>query len=90
MGGTTPLHLATQNRHIDCIRELILNGADYNAVDELGRTGMYIAAQLGYSDAVMVHLRNAIGRDILSLPINFTGKWEKLPLNVMLNIYIFI
>ena len=74
IGGTTPLHLATRSRHIDCIQELILNGADYNLTDEQGRTSLYIAAELGFEDAVLTHLRNAIGRDILSLPIKVSRR----------------
>ena len=57
-----------------CIKELILNGSDYNAVDELGRTSLYVATEMGFEDAVLIHLRNAVGRDILSLPIKQTGK----------------
>ena len=72
VGGTTPLHLATKENQIACLRELILNGADYNSVDELGRTSLYLAAELGYEEAVLIHLHNAIGRDILSLPVNTT------------------
>lgn len=68
LGGTTPLHLAAANNHVECVRELIQYGADYNAVDELGRTSLYIAAQSGFGDCVLAHLKNAIGRDILSLP----------------------
>ena len=73
VGGTTPLQLATNNNHVDCIRDLILNGADYNAVDETGKTSLYIASALGLEEAVMTHLRNAIGKDILSLPVSETG-----------------
>lgn len=47
---------------------MIQYGADYNAVDELGRTSLYIAAQRGFADCVLAHLKNAVGRDILSLP----------------------
>ncbi|KAG8183242.1 hypothetical protein JTE90_014415 [Oedothorax gibbosus] len=68
LGGTTPLHLAAENNHVDCIQELIQYGADYNAVDELGRTSLYIAAQRGFAGCVLAHLKNAVGRDILSLP----------------------
>ncbi|XP_015924353.1 serine/threonine-protein phosphatase 6 regulatory ankyrin repeat subunit B isoform X2 [Parasteatoda tepidariorum] len=68
LGGTTPLHLAADNNHIDCVRELIQYGADYNAVDERGRTSLYIAAKWGYGDCILAHLKNAVGRDILSLP----------------------
>ena len=74
IGGTTPLHLATQNGHINCIKELILNGSDYNMTDEQGRTSLYIAASRGDGESVITHLRNAVGRDILSLPVKETSK----------------
>jgi len=51
----------------------MLNGADYNAVDSRGRTSMYIAAEMGHGDAVLVHLNNAYGKTILSLPTRDTG-----------------
>lgn len=68
LGGTNPLHLAAANNHVDCVKELIQYGADYNAVDERGRTSLYIAAQAGFDECVLAHLKNAVGRDILSLP----------------------
>lgn len=68
LGGTTPLHLAAASNNIDCVKELIRYGADFNAVDEHGRTSLFIAAQLGFSECVLIHLREAVGRDILSLP----------------------
>uniref|UniRef100_T1IID4 Uncharacterized protein n=1 Tax=Strigamia maritima TaxID=126957 RepID=T1IID4_STRMM len=73
-GGTTPLHLAAKANHVECVKELIQNGADYNAVDELGRTSLYIAAAEGLEECILVHLRNAIGRDILSLPVLNTNE----------------
>ena len=73
VGGTLALHLAAKNNHLLCAKELILNGADYNAVDELGRTSLYIAAELGLEEMVLTHLRNAVGRDILSLPVRNTS-----------------
>ncbi|XP_070541535.1 ankyrin repeat and SOCS box protein 7-like [Ptychodera flava] len=83
-GGTTPLHLAARNNRSACIKELILNGGDYNCQDELGRTSLYIASQYGHEDSVLVQLRNAIGRDILSLPVKYS---ESTPLHecVLLN-----
>lgn len=68
LGGTSPLHLAAANNHVDCVKELIQYGADYNAVDECGHTSLYIATQNGFSECVLAHLKNAVGRDILSLP----------------------
>ncbi|XP_064599919.1 serine/threonine-protein phosphatase 6 regulatory ankyrin repeat subunit B-like [Liolophura sinensis] len=72
VGGTTPLHLAALHNHTKCVMELIWNGADYNTVDELGRTSLYIAAQNGYEETIHAHLNNAIGRDILSIPVKDT------------------
>lgn len=74
-GGTTALHLATKNRHNNCVKELILNGADYNQTNQHGHTSLYIAAQQGYEDLVLIHLDNAVGRDILSLPVQDTGNF---------------
>jgi len=51
----------------------MLNGADYNAVDWQGRTSMYLAAEMGHQEAVLVHLNNAYGKTILSLPVKDTG-----------------
>ncbi|XP_023236163.1 serine/threonine-protein phosphatase 6 regulatory ankyrin repeat subunit B-like [Centruroides sculpturatus] len=72
-GGTTPLHLAAAHSYVECVKELIQYGADYNAVDERGRTSLYIAAEAGYADCVLTLLRNAVGKDILSLPGLETG-----------------
>ena len=75
VGGTTALHLATKGNHLACVKELILNGADYNAVDELGRTSLYVATELGHEQALLIHLRSAVGKDILSLPVKGTGQF---------------
>ncbi|XP_035673384.1 serine/threonine-protein phosphatase 6 regulatory ankyrin repeat subunit C-like isoform X1 [Branchiostoma floridae] len=77
-GGTTPLHLAATNDHVDCIRELIINGADYKSQDELGRTSLYISSYRQSEKGVLTHLQNAMGRDILSLPVYQT---EETPLH---------
>ena len=73
VADTRPLHLAAKNNHLSCILELMLNGADYNAVDSQGRTSMYIAAERGHEEAVLIHLNNAYGKTILSLPVKDTG-----------------
>ena len=73
VADTRPLHLAAKNNHLSCILELMLNGADYNAVDCQGRTSMYLAAEMGHEEAVLVHLNNAYGKTILSLPVKDTG-----------------
>jgi len=73
VAGTTPLHLAAKNNHLSCILQLMLTGADYNAVDSQGRTSMYIAAEMGHEQAVLAHLNNSYGKTILSLPTKDTG-----------------
>jgi hypothetical protein len=52
---------------------LIWHGADYNAVDEYGRTSLFLAATFAYEDCVHAHLNNAIWKDILSLPVKDWG-----------------
>ncbi|XP_013386714.1 serine/threonine-protein phosphatase 6 regulatory ankyrin repeat subunit B [Lingula anatina] len=71
-GGTTALHLAAKNNHVECVKELILSGADFNAPDQHGRTSLYIAAHEAHEECVLVQLSSALGRDILSLPVNIT------------------
>lgn len=68
LSGTTPLHLASAKNHVDCVRILIRFGADINAVDEKGRTSLYIAAESGFQHCVLTHLKHCEGRQILSLP----------------------
>jgi len=51
----------------------MLNGADYNAIDARGRTGMYVAAEMAHESAVLAQLDNAYGKTILSLPTVDTG-----------------
>jgi len=73
VADTRPLHLAAKNNRLSCIRELMLSGADYNAVDSHGRTSMYVAAEMGHEEAVLEHLNNAYGKTILSLPAKYSG-----------------
>lgn len=73
-GSTTPLHLASRNNHLDCMRVLFDAGADYNAVDEDGRTSLYMAAERALESAVLFHLENSYGRTLLSIPLKDTGK----------------
>ncbi|XP_048384560.1 ankyrin repeat domain-containing protein 29 isoform X1 [Stegostoma tigrinum] len=45
--GTTALMVASYCNHKDCVRELILQGADINLQRESGSTALYFAAQQG-------------------------------------------
>ncbi|XP_067887190.1 ankyrin repeat domain-containing protein 29 isoform X3 [Heterodontus francisci] len=45
--GTTALMVASYCNHKDCVRELILQGADINIQRESGSTALYFAAQQG-------------------------------------------
>ena len=43
--GVTPLQVAVETGNIDCIREMILCGAQVDAVDRTGRTVFHYAAR---------------------------------------------
>ncbi|XP_038664477.1 ankyrin repeat domain-containing protein 29 isoform X3 [Scyliorhinus canicula] len=53
--GTTALMVASYCNHKDCVRELILQGANINIQRESGATALYFAAQQG-NDAVVKFL----------------------------------
>ncbi|KAG2458282.1 CATL1 protein, partial [Polypterus senegalus] len=50
--GTTTLMVASYSGHTDCVRELILQGADINLQRETGSTSLFFAAQQGNNDIV--------------------------------------
>ncbi|XP_048795758.1 ankyrin repeat domain-containing protein 29 isoform X2 [Lagopus muta] len=50
--GTTALMVASYYGHIDCVRELVLQGADINLQRESGATALFFAAQQGHNDVV--------------------------------------
>ncbi|XP_039377207.1 ankyrin repeat domain-containing protein 29 isoform X3 [Mauremys reevesii] len=50
--GTTALMVASHYGHIECVRELVLQGADLNLQRESGTTALFFAAQQGHNDVV--------------------------------------
>lgn len=50
--GTTALMVASHCNHMDCVRELILQGAGINIQRESGSTALYFAAQQGNDEIV--------------------------------------
>lgn len=50
--GTTLLMVASYAGHIDCVRELVLQGADINLQRESGTTALFFAAQQGHNNIV--------------------------------------
>ncbi|XP_023386577.1 ankyrin repeat domain-containing protein 29 isoform X1 [Pteropus vampyrus] len=50
--GTTLLMVASYAGHIDCVKELVLQGADINLQRESGTTALFFAAQQGHNDIV--------------------------------------
>ena len=74
VGGTTALHLAAARCHIDCVRLLMWEGADYNAVNANLETSLYLAAARGHAQCVLTQLDNAISQPILSIPTTSDGE----------------
>ncbi|XP_033102794.1 ankyrin-3-like [Anneissia japonica] len=69
LGGTTALHLAAKNDHPDIIEDLILQGgADYNKMNEVGKTCLNTASSWGKEECVLKLFQCALGRELLSLP----------------------
>ncbi|XP_075441145.1 ankyrin repeat domain-containing protein 29 isoform X2 [Ascaphus truei] len=50
--GATALMVASYAGHIECVRELVLQGADINLQRESGSTALFFAAQQGHNDIV--------------------------------------
>ena len=73
-GGTTPLHLAASKNHVKCVRLLMWEGADYNAVNAKLETSLFLAAAQGYRECVLTQLHNAISLPILSIPTITKGE----------------
>ena len=62
MFGSTPLHLAAYNGHIEISRLLLQNGADVNAKSDDGSTPLHWAAEHGQVD--ILHLLVENGADL--------------------------
>ncbi|TSK53715.1 Vacuolar protein sorting-associated protein 4B [Bagarius yarrelli] len=48
--GTSALMVASYSGHYDCVRELIMQGADINLQRETGSTALFFAAQQGHDE----------------------------------------
>ena len=60
--GSTPLHLAAYNGHIEIARLLLQNGAEVNAKSNYGRTPLHCSAYRGHVD--ILHLLVENGADL--------------------------
>uniref|UniRef100_A0A4W6CME4 Ankyrin repeat domain 29 n=1 Tax=Lates calcarifer TaxID=8187 RepID=A0A4W6CME4_LATCA len=50
--GTTALMVASYSGHYECVKELIMQGADINYQRETGSTALFFASQQGHHDVV--------------------------------------
>uniref|UniRef100_A0AAQ6AJU2 Ankyrin repeat domain 29 n=1 Tax=Amphiprion ocellaris TaxID=80972 RepID=A0AAQ6AJU2_AMPOC len=50
--GTTALMVASYSGHYECVKELIMQGADINYQRETGSTALFFASQQGHCDVV--------------------------------------
>ena len=48
----TPLHIAVGNGHTECLRMLVIGGADIDKEDKYGQTPMHWAAGNGHTECV--------------------------------------
>lgn len=73
--GSTVLHLAIQNDHIEIARSIIQNGKgiDFNIQDCLGNTALHYAAEYGYRDIIEMLIER--GADV-----NIVNVFDKTPL----------
>lgn len=69
--GTTPLHWAARNDHIEAARILLEYGADIDARDRIGCPPLFYAAYWG-AHSIMTHFLCERGADIA-----FENKWGK-------------
>lgn len=51
-GGKTPLILATENNHVECVRQLIQAGSNLESFNHTLQTPLFVAAELGHVDCV--------------------------------------
>ncbi len=50
--GESPLYIASQNGHIDVVKELVASGAQIDLQENTGTSPLYIASQNGHIDVV--------------------------------------
>ena len=60
--GSTPLHIALQNGHLDAARLLLERGAEVDQTRKDGATSLYIACEKGHVEAARLLLDNGRSR----------------------------
>uniref|UniRef100_A0A7S1XMG0 WW domain-containing protein n=1 Tax=Phaeomonas parva TaxID=124430 RepID=A0A7S1XMG0_9STRA len=61
--GLTPLHRAARDGHGDVVRDLLMQGADSNALDKHGNTPLHLAAERGHLK-VMQYLTIGVAKTV--------------------------
>ena len=51
-GPNTPLHYAARHGHIECVRLLLMHGADWRSVNNFGETPLHCTAMRGHVDCM--------------------------------------
>ena len=69
--GMTPLHLASSNGHVDCVKWLTVTGVDLAEETPTGYTAMHLAAMKGHVICMMV---SVYGRNVDSKLLNIVTR----------------
>ncbi len=64
--GTTPLHIAAREGHLEIVQLLLAHGADVDTIDDFGRNPLNVAATEGYTEVAMYLARNGAGINLES------------------------
>ncbi len=84
----TPLHFATENNHLEIVKELLANGANVNAGNDKGITPLHCATENGFTDIVKCLESYNLFNKVKSrfLPQSYVDIWVEKGLDINIHI----